>query len=108
MSKENQKPKEPIQQRRLIPDARVRERYSISAMTLYRWDADPSLGFPRPIYIKSRKYRSEAELDAFDAAAALRFDAPRRASPRTTPLRGATLRNTSQHNDLPTDAEGSE
>ena len=63
-----QKPKGPIQQRRLIPDHRVRERYSISAMTLWRWDADPSLNFPRAVRIRGRKYRDEAELDAFDAS----------------------------------------
>ena len=35
-------------------------------MTLRRWDADPTLDFPRPIRIRNRKYRDEAELDAFD------------------------------------------
>jgi hypothetical protein len=62
------KPKQPIQQRRLIPDHRVRERYSISVMTLWRWDRDASLGFPKAIRIRGRKYRDEAELNAFDAS----------------------------------------
>ena len=35
-------------------------------MTLRRWDADPRLSFPRPLKIRNRKYRDEAELDAFD------------------------------------------
>ena len=42
-------------------------------MTLWRWDHDPDLKFPKPIRIRSRKYRDPEELDAFDAAqAALR------------------------------------
>jgi hypothetical protein len=35
-------------------------------MTLWRWDHDPDLNFPKPIRIRSRKYRDERELDAFD------------------------------------------
>jgi predicted DNA-binding transcriptional regulator AlpA len=54
--------------KRLIPDPQVQERYSISAMTLWRWDHDADLKFPRPIVIRGRKYRDEAELDAFDEA----------------------------------------
>jgi predicted DNA-binding transcriptional regulator AlpA len=54
--------------KKLIPDPKVMERYSVSAMSLWRWDHDPDLKFPRPIVIRGRKYRDEAELDAFDAA----------------------------------------
>lgn len=36
-------------------------------MTLYRWDRDPDLGFPKPIKICNRNYRAELELDEFDA-----------------------------------------
>jgi hypothetical protein len=47
----------------LLPDRKVRERYGgISEMTLYRWDHDPSLGFPPPIRINGRKYRRLAAL----------------------------------------------
>jgi hypothetical protein len=53
---------------RLIPDPQVLKRYGVTAMTLWRWDRDPSLGFPKPLYIRGRKYRDERELDAFDAA----------------------------------------
>jgi hypothetical protein len=52
--------------KKLLPDARVRERYGVSAMTIGRWDADPTLGFPRPFKIRNRKYRDADELDAFD------------------------------------------
>jgi hypothetical protein len=53
-----------------LPEAKVRERYGVCAMTLSRWDRDPDLGFPKPIYIRRRKYRHLSELDAFDAARA--------------------------------------
>jgi predicted DNA-binding transcriptional regulator AlpA len=55
-----------MQQKRLLPDPRVCERYSVTGMTLWRWDHDPNLNFPKPIIIRNRKYRDEAELDAFD------------------------------------------
>jgi predicted DNA-binding transcriptional regulator AlpA len=54
--------------KRLIPDSEVCRRYSIAGFTLWRWDHEnPELGFPKPIRINGRKYRVEAELDAFDA-----------------------------------------
>ena len=54
--------------KRLIPDPLVLQRYGISAMTLWRWDHDPDLKFPKPKRIRKRKYRDEEELDTFDAA----------------------------------------
>ena len=56
-----------IQDEALIPDRAVCTRYGISLMTLYRWDRDSSLGFPKPIRIRTRKYRRVVELDEFDA-----------------------------------------
>jgi hypothetical protein len=53
--------------RKLIPDAQVRKsRYGVSASTIWRWDHDLALGFPRAIVINGRNYRDEEELDAFD------------------------------------------
>ena len=54
--------------RRLIPDREVRERYKLSSMGLWRWDHDSNLNFPKPVWIRGRKYRDEAELAAFDRA----------------------------------------
>jgi predicted DNA-binding transcriptional regulator AlpA len=54
--------------KRLIPDPQVCQRYNVSPMTIWRWDHDPALDFPKPIYIRNRKYRDERELDAFDEA----------------------------------------
>ena len=52
--------------KKLLPEPRVCKRYGVCDMTLRRWDADPSLGFPRPLKIRNRKYRDAAELDEFD------------------------------------------
>jgi predicted DNA-binding transcriptional regulator AlpA len=59
-----------MQQKKLLPDHKVCERYCVSPMTLWRWDHDPKLNFPRPIRIRGRKYRDQRELDTFDAAQA--------------------------------------
>jgi predicted DNA-binding transcriptional regulator AlpA len=53
--------------KRLLPDPLVCRRYNVSAMTIWRWDHDPQLDFPKPIRIRGRKYRDEDALDAFDA-----------------------------------------
>lgn len=50
----------------LIPAKKVREDLGgISDMTLYRWLNDPALGFPQPIYIKTRRYFDAAQLADF-------------------------------------------
>ena len=56
---------------KLLPDKKVRERYGVCAMTLRRWDADEKLGFPKPIIIRSRKYRREDELNEFNSRMAV-------------------------------------
>ena len=48
--------------RRFLPDSAVCRRYSISAMTLWRWDHTPSLNFPPPLRVNNRKYRDEDAL----------------------------------------------
>jgi predicted DNA-binding transcriptional regulator AlpA len=60
--------------RRLIPDAAVCDRYGVHISTLYNWDRDPKLNFPKPIRIRKRKHRYEDELDAFDRARAAERD----------------------------------
>jgi predicted DNA-binding transcriptional regulator AlpA len=52
--------------KRLLPDSHVAKRYGVSHMTLWRWDHDPGLNFPKPIRIKNRKYRDEDELERFE------------------------------------------
>jgi len=53
--------------RKYLPDKLVCERYGICPSTLFRWDADENLGFPKPLRVRGRKYRDVAELDQFDA-----------------------------------------
>ena len=50
----------------LVPDRKAREELGgISAMSLWRWDRNPGLGFPPAIRLNGRKYRSRAALDEF-------------------------------------------
>ena len=55
---------------RKLPDRQVCKRYQVVPRTLARWDANPDLNFPKPLLINGRKYRDEAELDAWDRAQA--------------------------------------
>ena len=44
----------------------VRERYKISRSSLYRWQANPEIGFPKPIKIGHRTLWRESDLVALD------------------------------------------
>jgi predicted DNA-binding transcriptional regulator AlpA len=44
----------------------VQERYNISRSSLYRWQDNPEIGFPKPIKIGHRILWRETDLDAFD------------------------------------------
>lgn len=55
---------------KLAPTRKVMQRYSCSDRTIDRWVMDPDLGFPKPFYIKRRRYWRESDLDRFDAARA--------------------------------------
>ena len=51
----------------LIPDRDVaRERYRVHPHTLRRWDKNPALGFPPPVYLNGRRYREAGKLDVWD------------------------------------------
>ncbi|OXE42989.1 transcriptional regulator [Methylobacterium radiotolerans] len=51
----------------LLPASVARARYGVSDMTIFRWLADPRLGFPQPIRINGRRYWRLADLQAFEA-----------------------------------------
>jgi hypothetical protein len=55
---------------RYLPDPQVCARYHVCAMTLFRWDRNPTLGFPPPIKINGRKYRDLDQLEAWERARA--------------------------------------
>lgn len=48
-----------------VPEREVLAEFSISEMTMHRWDKDGSLNFPPVIWIRNRKYRSRKQLQAF-------------------------------------------
>jgi hypothetical protein len=53
-----------------VSDPQVCKEMSVSAMALWRWDHDEemiALGWPPPIVIKKRKYRSRKMLEQFKA-----------------------------------------
>jgi predicted DNA-binding transcriptional regulator AlpA len=47
----------------------VQVRYSIGSRTLSRWLTDEHLQFPKPHFIRGRRYWDRAELREWDAAA---------------------------------------
>jgi hypothetical protein len=54
----------------MIPDREVAKRYVVHVRTLERWDKDRALEFPKPTYIRGRRYRDIEELDGWDRASA--------------------------------------
>ena len=54
--------------RPFVSAARVRDRYGISDMTLWRWLRDPVLNFPRPMTIHGRRYWREDCLSEWEGA----------------------------------------
>jgi predicted DNA-binding transcriptional regulator AlpA len=51
-----------------LPAAKVRERYGVSDMSLWRWLRDSDLAFPKPIYIRGRRFWRLADLETWEAA----------------------------------------
>jgi hypothetical protein len=49
----------------LVPDSVTCRDFKVTSMTLWRWDRDPELGFPPPVKIRRRNYRSRRALEAF-------------------------------------------
>jgi predicted DNA-binding transcriptional regulator AlpA len=49
-----------------LPTRAVMTRYDVSDRTIDRWTADETLGFPKPFYIRRRRYWREEDLDLFD------------------------------------------
>jgi hypothetical protein len=52
----------------LVPDAQGQKEFGVIAMSIWRWDRDPELtklGWPPPIRIRSRRYRSRIALENF-------------------------------------------
>lgn len=54
-----------LKPRELVPDPLLLREFNITLMTLYRWDADKELGFPRAVVIRGKKYRFRQDIEAF-------------------------------------------
>ncbi len=51
-----------------IPGPKVRTRYNVTDMTIYRWLNDEDMDFPRPYYFGRFRYWLLAELEAWERA----------------------------------------
>jgi hypothetical protein len=49
----------------LVPDPQVWGEFGVTSMTGWRWTNDPELGFPPPIKIRNRSYRSRRAIEEF-------------------------------------------
>jgi predicted DNA-binding transcriptional regulator AlpA len=54
----------------LVPARKIRERYGVSDMSLWRWLQSEKLRFPKPIRINGRRYWRVADIRAWEAAPA--------------------------------------
>jgi hypothetical protein len=55
----------------LVPDPTVFQEFHITSMTGWRWDRDPelvALGWPPPVKIRNRNFRSRRLVEAFKEA----------------------------------------
>jgi hypothetical protein len=52
--------------RRKLSTTEVAKRYFKTRRTIERWERDPTLGFPKPLIIRGRKYRDELELEIWE------------------------------------------
>ena len=48
-----------------MPDPIVAREFNITLMSLWRWDRDKALGFPKAVKIRERNFRSRREIEAF-------------------------------------------
>jgi hypothetical protein len=70
----------------LLADRLVAERYDVTVRTLERWDEKTELGFPKPVFIRRRRFRIIDKLDEWDRANAGKVSHnPRRALAQALP-----------------------
>lgn len=50
---------------RLLPAAEVREIFGVSDMSIWRWQADDHMQFPKPLMIRRRRYWRRGDIVAF-------------------------------------------
>jgi predicted DNA-binding transcriptional regulator AlpA len=67
VSSKSNHPERSKKPRELVPDPVTRLEFGVSEMTIWRWERDETLQFPKPVAIRSRKFRFRDELEAFKA-----------------------------------------
>ncbi|SSC73058.1 unnamed protein product [Ciceribacter sp. T2.26MG-112.2] len=55
-------------QQAFLTRPQVKQRYSISEMTLWRWENSETLEFPKPIVVNRRKFFREEDLTNWERA----------------------------------------
>jgi len=73
LSPDQRSPFGPAPDTKYLTGPQVCARYSITAMSLWRWLRDTELGFPKPLRINDRRYWHESELVAWERSAACRI-----------------------------------
>jgi predicted DNA-binding transcriptional regulator AlpA len=73
----------------LIPDPEVARQLGVTLMTIWRWDHDPSMGFPKPIRLRTRKYRRASDLIAWRDSLVREAAANRKAGKKASPKAAA-------------------
>ena len=61
-----------------LPARLVAARYAVTIRCIDRWEADPRLAFPRPVYLGRMRFWRVAELEAWEAEQAQRAKAEAR------------------------------
>jgi len=55
-----------ISEGRFLTGPQVQQRYGISEMTMWRWEQNPELNFPKPMRVGRRKFYREDELTTWE------------------------------------------
>jgi hypothetical protein len=74
-----------------VPDPQVARELGVTLMTLWRYTHDPNLGFPPPIKLRNRNFRSRRMLEEFKERmlrSAIAQPRPDRRHPAPKPLSG--------------------
>jgi hypothetical protein len=51
----------------LVPNPEVKDEFGVCYQTIRRWERNPKLGYPEPVWINNRKYQWRRQLEAFKA-----------------------------------------
>ena len=80
-----------LENRLYLPRRKLPERYTVTPMTIYRWERDPLLAFPQAMIVNGKKFYDVDELEAWEKMRgpplSLRRVNPGRARPPTQSCR---------------------